>query len=158
MLRAFAITAAIIVFPAPAAIALEDHQRTDARFPPASPAGKKLVSRSHCANSVSKTFDGVTTWHFCFEAVSPFGLIIRKAAFRKAPTAPLIEILGDMRLSEIFVPYHTGTQRFFDISGHSFPLLKLSTADCPAPRTVIGAGLVCQEVRDRGLAWKNDAW
>jgi primary-amine oxidase len=115
-----------------------------------------LVSRAHCANPVSQTFVGTTTWHFCFDAVSRFGLIIRQAAFRKAPTAPLVEILGDMRVAEIFVPYHSGSPRFFDISGHSFPLLGLSAADCPAPHKIIGGGKVCKEVRDRGLAWKKD--
>ena len=33
-----------------------------------------------------------------------------------------VEIVEDMRLSEIFVPYHPGSPRFFDISGHNFPL------------------------------------
>jgi primary-amine oxidase len=32
----------------------------------------------------------------------------------------------------------------------------MSAADCPNPRTIIGGGKVCREVRDRGIAWKND--
>jgi Cu2+-containing amine oxidase len=120
--------------------------------------GKDQVSRSHCApNGESVTFSGVTTWDLCFSAVSKYGLIIQLADFRKDPAAPFVRVLFDARISEIFVPYHPGTPRLYDVSNASYPLLTLSTTDCPAPHTIVGGGKVCREIRDRGLAWKNDS-
>ena len=122
-------------------------------------AKKDQRNLSHCTpNNQTVTFHGVTTWDLCFSAVSRYGLIIQLAEFRREPAAPFIRVLFDGRFSEIFVPYHAGTPRFFDIGGGpSHPLLALSSADCPPPRTIIGGGLVCREVRDRGLFYKDDA-
>jgi len=136
---------------------LEDHAIADAPFQMAASSGKDFLLLSHCgANGTSAVFSGVTTWDLCFDAVSRYGLIIRLAGFRKSPTAPLMRVLFDARISEIFVPYHAGSPRFFDVSDFNFPLLTLTAADCPRPRLIIGGGKVCREFRDRGLAWKND--
>lgn len=125
---------------------------------PAESVSKDLVPRSHCSpNNETVTFAGVTTWDLCFGAVSRYGLIIQLAEFRKEPAAPFIRVLFDGRISEIFVPYHPGTPRFYDVSDSNFPLLTLSAADCPSPRTIIGGGKVCRDLRDRGIAWKDDS-
>jgi primary-amine oxidase len=97
-----------------------------------------------------------TRWDICWEAVEGPGLVIRYAAFRPSPSAPAVQVLGDARLAEIFVPYHPGTPRPFDFD-FSLPLQTLGAADCPAPQgTLVGdPAVACRELRDRGLAWKN---
>jgi primary-amine oxidase len=113
---------------------------------------------SHCTGSSQRaTFSGGTSWHLCLEAVSRFGLIVRTASFRKSADAASIRVLYDGRLSEIFVPYHSGSPRFFDVSSFDFPLVTLTPAHCPAPRTIVAGGTVCREIRDRGIAWMHDA-
>ncbi len=99
-----------------------------------------------------------THWLICWEAVPKQGLVIHWAFFRTAPTAKWVQIFWDARVSEIFVPYHDNSHRFYDMSGYSFVLQPVGAADCPAPLggTPLG-GVVCKEVRDRGLAWKHDA-
>lgn len=127
-------------------------------FERAERVGKDLVTQSHCGpNNETVTFSGWTTWDLCFSAVSRFGLIIQLAEFRKEPAAPFVRILFDGRISEIFVPYHPGAPRLFDVSEANFPLLGLSTAECPSPGVIIGDGKVCREIRDRGIAWKDDS-
>ncbi|MGH2628531.1 MAG: hypothetical protein ACRDHY_17990, partial [Anaerolineales bacterium] len=136
----------------------QEGETADTLFQPEDSFSKDLVTRSHCSpNNETVTFSGVTTWDLCFGAVSRYGLIIQLADFRKEPTAPFVRVLFDGRISEIFVPYHPGTPRFYDVSGANFPLLTLGAADCPSPRTIIGGGRVCRELRDRGLAWKDDS-
>jgi primary-amine oxidase len=119
---------------------------------------KDLVPRGHCSpNNQTVTFSGVTTWDLCFSTIAPFGVVIQVAEFRRSPSDPFVRVLFDGRISEIFVPYHPGNPRFFDISNNNPPLLTLSAGDCPAPRTIIGNGKVCREIRDRGIAWKDDS-
>jgi Cu2+-containing amine oxidase len=98
----------------------------------------------------------VTHWRLCWETVSGNGLVIHWAYFRKSPTSKWLFLLWDARVSEIFVPYHTGSPRYYDV-GLLFPVTAIGLKDCP---TSIGgtvlAGSVCKEVHDRGLAWKAD--
>jgi len=99
-----------------------------------------------------------THWRLCWEAMSKHGLVIHWAFFRPSPGARWIRIFWDARVSDIFVPYHTGSPRYYDMSGFTFPMTAVSAADCPA--SVGGMPLgpnVCREVRDRGLLWKDDA-
>ena len=122
-----------------------------------------------CDNQVVQIFPTVgpaqTTWHICWHEVrsndsvhNPNGLVIGPVYFQKAPTAPLIRILWDMRVSEYFVPYHSGSPRYYDLSGYNFKLASVSAADCPASAggTPVSSR-VCKEVRDRGLMWKDGA-
>ncbi len=99
-----------------------------------------------------------THWRLCMEAASKNGLMIHWAFFRKAPTAPWLRVFWDARVSDIFVPYHSGSPRFYDMSSFTFPMTSIGLADCPAAvgGTVLGRN-VCKEVHDRGLAWKDDA-
>lgn len=99
-----------------------------------------------------------TRWRLCWEMRSGNGLIIRDAWFRKAPAAPWVKVIYDARIAELFVPYHTGSPRYLDVSfGFGWP--KLNSKQCPssAGGTLLGPGPdVCKEVRDRGVAWNND--
>ncbi len=99
-----------------------------------------------------------THWRFCWEAVNKNGLVIHWAFFRKSPNAPWIRLFWDARVSDIFVPYHSGSPRYYDMSSFNFPLTVVGAKDCPAAvgGTPLG-GNVCKEVHDRGLAWKDHA-
>lgn len=99
-----------------------------------------------------------TRWRVCWAAHAKNGLVITGAWFRKSPAAPFVRVLWDGRISEIFVPYHDGTPRYYDVTNFTFNLTPVSAADCPA--ALGGAPIsanVCKEVRDRGLAWKDYA-
>ncbi len=112
------------------------------------------------ANLVDQSFPTagpeVTHWRLCWETVPGNGLLIHWAYFRKSPTANWLFLLWDARLSEIFVPYHSGSPRYYDVE-YMFPLTPVGPQDCPAAvgGTVFG-GNVCKEVHDRGLMWKQD--
>ena len=69
-----------------------------------------------------------------------------------------MRVLWDGRISEIFVPYHDGSPRYYDVTNFTFNLTSVSAADCPAQGggSPIAAN-VCKEVRDRGLLWKDYA-
>jgi primary-amine oxidase len=99
-----------------------------------------------------------TRWRVCWQMRAGNGLVITGAFFRKAPSAPWIQVLYEGRVAEIFVPYHSGAPRYYDVAG-SYLWVTLGARDCPAERggTLLGTGPdVCKEVRDRGLAWKHD--
>src|SRR5205085_7606304 len=87
-----------------------------------------------------------------------WGLIITAAFFRKSRTSPFIRLFWDARVSDVFVPYHPRSPRYYDLSVFGFGSTSVSSADCPPSvgGTVL-AGVVCKEVHDRGLAWKDDA-
>ncbi|MEP6871655.1 MAG: hypothetical protein ABI939_07375 [Anaerolineaceae bacterium] len=99
-----------------------------------------------------------TRWRVCWAAHAKNGLVITGAWFRKSPASPFVRVLWDGRISEIFVPYHDGSPRYYDVTNFTFNLTSVSAADCP---TALGgapiSANVCKEVRDRGLAWKDYA-
>jgi len=100
-----------------------------------------------------------TRWRICFQPMSGNGLVVTAAFFQKSPTSPFVRVFWDARISEIFVPYHTGWPRYKDV-GYNFPMVPLTNQDCPTAKggTLLGPGNeVCKEVRDRGIAWKDDA-
>ena len=53
-----------------------------------------------------------TAWKVHYATRNGFGLIIQDAFFKKTPTDPWMQVLGDARVSELFVPYHSGSPRF----------------------------------------------
>jgi len=99
-----------------------------------------------------------TTWRICWQTQAGWGLMITSAHFRKSPTSPFMRVFWDAYVSDIFVPYHPGSPRYYDLSGFGFDVTTVSAADCPAATggTPL-AGRVCKEVRDRGVMWKDDA-
>src|SRR6185503_18377803 len=56
-----------------------------------------------------------TRWRICWQPVAGNGLVITSASFQKSPTSPLMRLFFDARVSEIFVPYHSGHPRFLDV-------------------------------------------
>jgi hypothetical protein len=120
-----------------------------------------------CPNAITQNFPTSgptqTTYLICWHEVAgsnsladPNGLAIGPVYFRKSPTAPLVRVLWDVRVSDYFVPYHPGSPRFYDLSYYNFALTSVSAADCPASAggTPISPH-VCKEARDRGLMWKD---
>ncbi|MBL8851845.1 MAG: hypothetical protein JNG89_19390, partial [Planctomycetaceae bacterium] len=94
-------------------------------------------------------------------------LYIREAHFQRGPGSPEIQVLGDCRLAEIFVPYNGGT-RIYDISNYTFPLITLDPSFlgpvCVGPGVIYDregvprpSGPVASEVHDGQLRWINGA-
>ncbi len=100
-----------------------------------------------------------TRWRFCWQRVNKNGLVINAAFFRKSPTAPWVQVIYDARVIELFVPYHSGSPRFLDMSSYNFSLYPLTPKHCPAAvgGTLLDSNYVCKEVHDRGLAWVDDS-
>ena len=120
-----------------------------------------------CIHSITQSFPTtglpVTTWTICWREVAgndslhnPNGLVIGPVFFQKAAGAPQVFMIYDMRISEFFIPYHSGQPRFYDLSDFNFTLIPLTTTDCPASAggTLVSPD-VCKEVHDRGLMWKD---
>ena len=102
-----------------------------------------------------------TRWRICWQPHVKHGLVITSAHFRTSPDSPWIRIFWDARVSEIFLPYHGNQARLYEMS--RFKWIPLGTTDCPALQggTLLGdlppeGPQVCKQVRDRGLAWKED--
>ena len=122
------------------------------------------VARAQCSapflidQSFPTTGPVETRWRICWQPVAGNGIAITSAHFQKSPTSPLMRVFWDARVSEIFVPYHSGSPRFLDV-GFGFGLVPLNASDCPASQggVILGPGSeVCRELRDRGIAWKDD--
>jgi len=102
-----------------------------------------------------------TRWRVCWQPHVKHGLVITSAHFRTSPDSPWIRLFWDARVSEIFLPYHGNEVRLYEMS--RFKGIPLTTNDCPASQggTLLGISFpegpqVCKQVRDRGIAWKND--
>jgi Cu2+-containing amine oxidase len=136
-------------------------------------AGQTLPPKpvEDCVHSITQTFPTnasaltaqTTTWTICWREVAgndslhnPNGLVIGPVFFQKSAGAPQVFMIYDMRISEFFIPYHSGSPRFYDLSDFNFTLIPLTTTDCPtsAGGTLVSAD-VCKEVHDRGLMWKD---
>src|SRR5258708_26401127 len=112
------------------------------------------------ANLVAQKFPTVgpevTHWRLCWQTVPGNGLKIHWAYFRTSPSAPWLFLLWDAEVSEIFVPYHSGSPRYYDV-GYMFGLTSIGAADCPARQgATVLAGDVCKQVHYRGHSWQSD--
>ncbi|HEY3040141.1 MAG TPA: hypothetical protein VGJ66_15490 [Pyrinomonadaceae bacterium] len=98
-----------------------------------------------------------TRWRFCWQRVTRNGLVINAAYFRKSPSSPWVQVIYDARVIELFVPYHSGSPRFLDMSSFNFSLFQLTPKHCPLANggTLLDNNHVCKELHDRGLAWAN---
>jgi len=94
-----------------------------------------------------------TAWKVRWATTDGYGLYIEGAWFKRGPKDAWMQVLGDARLAEMFVPYYSGSPRFWDVS-YNFSLVKLNEAAAgPAGKLLGKAATVVQEVRDRGVMW-----
>jgi Cu2+-containing amine oxidase len=94
-----------------------------------------------------------TAWKIHWATSSGLGLYIQDAWFKRDPKEPWLQVLGDARLSEMFVPYHSGSPRFWDIS-YNFELCPVTKEECgPLGKILNNPPTVVHEIRDRGLMW-----
>lgn len=84
------------------------------------------------------------------------GLYITSAEFRPGPGRPWMQVLSELRLVEIFVPYETGNPRFYDISQFNWPMIEMTPEDAGYCGEVIDRYVV-KELRDTGILWKDDS-
>lgn len=97
-----------------------------------------------------------TAWCVRWEEYGHKGLQIVEAWFKRTAGEQWMQVLGYSGPVEIFVPYHSGKLRLYDLQ---FGYLKEARAVDAGPfGTLLGQGtpVVIKEVRDRGLAWKSD--
>lgn len=96
-----------------------------------------------------------TAWRVRYGHATAKGLFITGAWFKRSPADPWMRVLYDVRLADIFVPYHPGSPRYYDLTGFSFPLVPATEADAGCCGKILD-GFVIKEVRDRGVLWKDD--
>lgn len=125
--------------------------------PAQNPTAKDKPKPSAPVNEIVQEFptnDAMkTAWKIRWATATGFGLIIQEAWFKREPKGPWIQVLGDSRLAEMFVPYHSGSPRFWDVS-YNFSLCHVNKDDAGPFGKVIGnPPTVVVEMRDRGLMW-----
>ncbi len=107
-------------------------------------------------NEVIQTFPSndvmKTAWKVRWATTSGYGLTIQDAYFKRGPKDPWMQVLGDARLAEMFVPYHSGSPRFWDVS-YNFSLITMNKEAAGPFGKLIGDANVVHEVRDRGAMW-----
>src|SRR5689334_3305721 len=120
-------------------------------------ATQKPQSNVPCLDQ-TVAFSSGSTWTLCVAAVQRYGLVITNANFQKSRSSPPINILYDGRIGELFVPYHPGAPRLFDIWANYSPLVLTPSHRPPPPRVaeLIGDNKICKEIRTY-LAWMDDA-
>ena len=113
--------------------------------------------RNAPANEVTQEFRFGRKMHTAWRVTWAIeeGLYITSAEFRPGPGKPWMKVLGELRLVEIFVPYETGSPRFYDISQFNWPMIPLSLEDVGFCGEVIET-YVAKEIRDMGILWKDD--
>jgi len=104
-----------------------------------------------------------TAWKVRWAQATARGLYITGAWFRKGPAErDWVKVLGDARVSDIFVPYHGfkydgfESTRFWDLSNYKFNLVEAIPEDTGPRGEIIGdPPVVVKELRDRGVMWKD---
>jgi Cu2+-containing amine oxidase len=115
---------------------------------PVEPTPLNEVIQNFPSNDVMKT-----AWKVKWATAAGYGLTIDEAWFKRGPKEPWMQVLGDARLAEMFVPYHSGSPRFWDVS-YNFSLVSLNKeAAGPFGKLLNNPPNVVHEVRDRGVMW-----
>src|SRR5262245_45273889 len=83
----------------------------------------RIIEQSFPPNGLMET-----AWKVEWATQGGYGLIIKSAWFKRSPDHEWMQVLGDARVSEIFVPYHAGSPRFWDVS-YGFDLSRVSEKD-----------------------------
>jgi primary-amine oxidase len=146
--------AALAVVAAPAA--QEGEPRPPAKQPQPPPQVQPFnqIIQTFPTNDVFRT-----AWKVRWMTKTGNGLYIQEAWYKKSPKDDWLQVLGDARVAEIFVPYQVGDPRFWDVS-YNFSLCQ-ATKDFAGPHGVLlgvpGAKFptVVKEIRDRGPAWQD---
>jgi primary-amine oxidase len=98
-----------------------------------------------------------TAWYITYDHGPAKGLYITGAYFKPAPNRSWIKVLHRAGLSELFVPYQSGSPRYLDLSTFNFDLVTATSADAGRCGRIVGRdGKVIREVVDKGPLWKND--
>jgi primary-amine oxidase len=121
------------------------------------PAPQKIVREIVQEFPTNGTME--TAWKIQYNTKSGYGVFITSAWFKRGPQDRWMQILGDARLSEIFVPYHRGSPRYWDIS-YNFPLCDVTKDDAGPFGKLISTSpaakpTLVQEIRDRGVIYKD---
>jgi primary-amine oxidase len=119
---------------------------------PAGLAGNEVVQEFPSREAMQ------TAWRVRWAVGPGKGLYITGAWFKRSPSEPWMRVLWDARLSEIFVPYHSGSPRYYDLGGFNFDVEDANENDAGCCGRLLGASprRIVWEVRDRGVLWKND--
>jgi Cu2+-containing amine oxidase len=148
-----AVVAAAVVF-VPSGVAT----RTDPAPQPAQVGGP--AKQPGVSDEIIQEFPGAdgakTAWKVRYAVGRPRpGMLITGAWFKTGPNEEWFSVLGEVRLSEIFVPYNNGTTRIYDIGAQGgYSVLEHTAADAGANGQLLHNGLVVKEVRDTGILWK----
>ncbi|HEV3261844.1 MAG TPA: hypothetical protein VG013_33650 [Gemmataceae bacterium] len=145
----------VIVITAAAVVALSD-----------TPAKPRPLSAATSPFEVVQEFPTAgpaqTAWKVHWGQATAKGLYITGAWFKAGPKESWMKVLGDTRLSDIFVPYHghhyAGMEktRFWDLSNFQFDLLEATRQDAGPHGELLGdPPVVVKEVHDRGVIWKD---
>ena len=123
------------------------------------PAQNRDKKKPKLPNEIIQTFPTndlpKTAWKINWATQSGHGLYIQDAWFKKSPKDPWLQVLGDVRLSEMFVPYASGSPRFWDVS-YNFGMVNLTAAEAGPYGKLLGEpATVVQEIRDRGVMWMD---
>lgn len=98
-----------------------------------------------------------TAWRVRWAEETGKGLYITGAWFRRTPSSAWMRVLWDARVAELFVPYHGGSPRYYDLTSFGFDLVDATAADAGCCGTRLGnPPKVVKEVRDYGPLWKDD--
>jgi Cu2+-containing amine oxidase len=143
------LAAAAVVF-VPASVATRSEPNPQITSQPKATTDNEIIQEFPGAN------EQVTAWKVQYMAAKPKpGMIITGAWFKTGPADDWFQVLGEVRLSEIFVPYNNGATRIYDIGAQgNYSMLKHTQADAGMRGEVLNGGLVVKEIRDTGILWK----
>lgn len=99
-----------------------------------------------------------TAWRVCVEDKGLKGLWVGPAEFKRTAESNWMRVLKEAGLTEVFVPYHLGSLRLYDMRSCSTCLRQVFPEDAGRDGSLVRlAGQprekVVAEVRDRGIAW-----
>lgn len=108
------------------------------------------------ATTVDHLFTSGSRWRFSVLNCPCEGMVIQQATFTpRGGTSQLVLSRGS--IAELHVPYIVGTPRFLDVTENSPGLgvnaIPFSAAEC-AGGTLLVNNLICEDIEDRGYAWK----
>lgn len=114
------------------------------------------------ANEVVQNFPpsgtAQTAWKVHWAYGTHRALYVTGAWFKRSPADDWMLVFSEAGLADIFVPYHPGSPRYYDLSSFSFALAPVGAADAGCCGSLLGQpAVVVREVRDRGILWKDDA-